>query len=199
MARYIGPKNKLSRREGTDLFDKGMKLRRLNIPPGIHGPKGRPRKESEYGKQLREKQKVKRMYGVLERQFRNYMNQAAHHPEETGQILQGLLESRLDNVIFRAGFAKTRAMARQLVVHGHVSVDGIKTDRPSYQIKAQEVITLKDKTLNMPGVIKMMEEETELPTWIEKKAGAIKIVRKPGSEDGVDGINMQLIVEYYSR
>src|SRR5258708_4866363 len=124
MARYTGPKDRLSRREGFDLFGAGVKLTRLNITPGMHGPKGQMRARSQYGRQLREKQKMKRMYGVMEKQFENYMNQAFKSKGNTGEALFWLLERRLDNVVYRLGFAKSRPQARQLVTHRHILVNG---------------------------------------------------------------------------
>ncbi len=130
MARYTGPKDRLSRREGFDLFGKGVKFTRLNVPPGMHGPKG-TRMLSEYGRQLREKQKAKRLYGILERQFRNYVNEAMKIKGNTGEKLLSLLEKRLDNVVFRLGFAPTRSLARQIVYNRHVLVNGKKVNIPS--------------------------------------------------------------------
>src|SRR3989344_4862054 len=137
MARYTGPKDRLSRREGFDLFGKGARLTRLTVPPGIHGPKG-TRNFSQYGRQLREKQKVKRLYGLLEKQFRRYVEKALKAKGNTGEVLLSNLERRLDNVIYRLGFAPTRPSARQLVSHGHVLIDGKKVNIPSYQLKVGE-------------------------------------------------------------
>src|SRR5260221_8228818 len=151
MARYTGPKNRLSRREGIDLGAKtvGSKshaslLRRLNIPPGIHGPKGQ-RKMSNFGTQLREKQKVKRMYGVLERQFRKSFERAKKWKGNTGEKLLEFMERRLDNTVYRMGLAPTRAMSRQLVTHGHVMVDGKRLSIPSALVEAGYVVTLRAK------------------------------------------------------
>lgn len=200
MARYTGPKNKLSRREGIDLFGKGLKLRRLNVPPGERGTRGRGRKQSEFGKQLREKQKVRRMYGVLEKQFQKYVDIANKTMSATGDALLGLLEVRLDNALYRGGMAKSRPMARQLVVHGHVFVDGKKVDRPSFQLKAGQVITLSDLALKMPDVIKLNEdEEAIIPTWLQKQGGALQVVRIPERDDIPEPIDTNMIVEYYSR
>jgi len=134
MARYTGPKDRLSRREGFDLFGKGGKLTRLNVPPGVHGPKG-SYSSSQYSKQLREKQKVKRLYGLLEKQFRRYVDEALKSRGNTGELLLSLIERRLDNVVYRLGFAPTRAAARQIVGHKHVEVDGKRVNIPSYQVK----------------------------------------------------------------
>jgi small subunit ribosomal protein S4 len=134
MARYTGPKDRLSRREGTDLFGKGIKLTRITVPPGQHGPKGL-RRVSQYGRQLREKQKVKRFYGIFENQFRRYVNEALKSRGNTGEALLVNLEKRLDNVVYRLGFASSRPGARQLVSHKHVLVNGNRVNIPSYQVR----------------------------------------------------------------
>ncbi len=206
MSRYRGPKNRLARREGTDLGLKtvGTKshaslLRRLNIPPGQHGPKGR-RKLSDYGLQLREKQKARRIYGVLEKQFRNYYQEALKVKGNTGETLLVQLERRLDNVIYRLGFAPTRSAARQYVSHGHIRVNNQKINFPSYQVRIGEVITLTDKARNIPVVKKLLSDEKPvIPSWLERKAAVGKVVRLPKREDIDADINEQLIVEYYSR
>lgn len=200
MARYTGPKNKLSRREGEDLFGKGVKLRRLTVPPGVHGPRVRAKKLSDYGAQLREKQKVKRVYGIMERQFRRYVEMAERSNVSTGTALIQILENRLDNILYRSGIAATRNMARQFIVHGHVKVDGIKVDRPSYQVKAKQTITLSDKIVRNPDVVKLMEaDEVTVPAWLLKKSAVIQKVSDPVTEDLGIEINLPLIVEYYSR
>src|SRR5581483_11443425 len=144
MARYTGPKNRLSRREGVNIFEKNSASleRRLQVPPGQHGPRGSRRRPTEFGQQMREKQKVKRMYGVLERQFRRYIEEAQKKKGETGVVLLSLLERRLDNVLYRLRIAKTRNLARQLVSHGHVYVNSKRVSIPSYQVRPDEVITL---------------------------------------------------------
>ena len=206
MGRYLGPKNKLARREGVDLELKSpgtsahaQLLRRLNIPPGVHGPKGR-KKLSEYGKQLREKQKLKRLYGILERQLKNYYKRAIKIKGDTGLILLRFLEKRLDNVVYRLGFAPTRAAARQLVSHGHIRVDGKKVDIPSYQVRPGEVISIREKSLNIPIIKKMLaEKNVSIPGWLERKAHAGKVLREPEREEIGDLIDESLIVEFYSR
>lgn len=206
MGRYTGPKNRLSRREGIDL---GMKtpgsgahaslLRRLNIPPGQHGQKGR-RKPSDYALQLREKQKARRMYGVSERQFRNYYRKALKIKGNTGEALLQYLERRLDNVLYKLSLAPTRASARQLITHGHVLVNNQKLSIPSYQTKLDEMITLKANGMAIPSVKKLLDEKNpQIPAWLERKGPVGRLVRIPErSEIGAD-INEQLIVEYYSR
>ncbi len=206
MARYTGPKNRLARREGIDL---GMKtvgshahaqlLKRLGMPPGQHGQKRR-RKQSNFAIQLREKQKVKRLYGVLERQFRKYFEQSKKWKGNTGEMLLQYLERRLDNVLYRIGFAPTRASARQLVSHGHVLVDGAKVDIPSFMVAVGQVVTIKPKSLEMPLVKKMLEEKTfAAPEWLERSGPAGKILRLPQRSDVTEDISEQLIVEHYSR
>ncbi len=199
MARYTGPKDRLSRREGFDLFGTGLKLTRLTVPPGVHGPKG-TRGSSQYGKQLREKQKVKRLYGLLEKQFRKYVEIALKTRGNTGERLIGILEKRLDNVIFRLGFAPSRPSARQIISHGHVLVDGQKVNIPSYELKVGQTVTLDSKTINMPLIAKLLKnEETKIPLWLEKKAVVGKVAREPKREDITEPISEQDIVEFYSR
>lgn len=206
MARYTGPKNRLARREGVDL---GMKtvgskshaalLKRLNVPPGVHGPKGK-RKTSDFGLQLREKQKVKHMYGVLERQFRKTFNQAKKWKGNTGDKLLEFMERRLDNAVYRLGLAPTRASARQFVSHGHVMIDGKRVSIPSYQMNVNEVVTMKAKALEIPAVKKQLEDKGyKPPVWLERKGPVGKVVRLPLREDIPEDINVQLIVEHYSR
>jgi len=199
MARHTGPKNKLSRREGTDLFNKGVKLRRMNVPPGVHGPNMRAKKMSDYGTQLREKQKIKRQYGILEKQFQRYYQMADRQPTSTGPALIMLLENRLDNILYRAGIAKTRNMARQIVVHGHVTVDGQKVDRPSYQVKDNQTIMLSEKFAQNPDVIAQLESDTEPAPWLQRQATNVKKTRNPQREEVSEDFNEQLVVEYYSR
>ncbi|MBI3385960.1 30S ribosomal protein S4 [Candidatus Gottesmanbacteria bacterium] len=206
MARYTGPKNRLARREGMDLGFQtvGSKshasmLRRLNIPPGQHGAKGR-RKISDYGLQLREKQKVKRMYGVLERQFRRYFENARKWRGNTGEKLLEFLERRLDNVVYRIGFVPTRSGARQLVSHGHVLVNGKKVNIPSYPVFIGQVISLKTKAMGIPSVKQMLDEKTFTPPeWLERKGPVGRVARLPGRSDVKEDISEQLIVEHYSR
>jgi small subunit ribosomal protein S4 len=206
MARYTGPKNRLSRREGVDLnvHSVGSKshaalLKRLNVPPGVHGQRGR-RKVSDYGLQLREKQKVKRLYGMLERQFRRFFELARKWRGNTGDKFLQFLERRLDNTVFRMGIAPTRTLARQLVNHGHVRVNGNKVMTPSFLVSEGDVITLKPKSLDIPAVRKMLDDKSiTYPEWIERKGPVGKIVRLPERTDIKDDINEQLIIEFYSR
>ncbi len=206
MARYTGPKNRLARREGIDLGLKtlGSKAqanlsRRLTIAPGQHGPKGK-RKVSEYGEQLREKQKVKHLYGLMEKQFHRYFALAKKWKGNTGDKLIESVERRLDNVIYRLAMAPTRASARQLVSHGHVLINGKRVGIPSYQVKTDEVITIKSKGMEIPAIKKSLEiTDMNIPAWLERRGPVGKICRLPVRSDVIDDISEQLIVEFYSR
>lgn len=200
MAKYNGPKDRLSRREGIDIFNKGAKLTRLNILPGVHGPKGARRNQSQYGRQLREKQKVKRIYGVLEKQFRIYIKKALKSKGNTGEALLILLEKRLDNTVYKLGFAESRPMARQLVSHRHVTVNGQKVNIPSFQVSVGDVIALSSKLLEIPSVKKLVEDtEYETPDWLERKVSVGKVDKEPVRLDIKELITEQDIVEFYSR
>jgi len=202
MARYTGPKNKLARKVGEDLGLKTNALkvaRRLMIRPGQHGHRGR-RKVSDYGLQLQEKQKVKYIYGILEKQLSRLYKEASKNPTATGSALLGLLERRLDNVIYRAGWAPTRFSARQLVSHGHVRVNGKKMNIPSYCVKVDDVVNLKDKAMKIPYVAELLKDESiTAPEWIKRKGAVAKITSLPVRDDVVERIDEQLVVEYYSR
>jgi small subunit ribosomal protein S4 len=206
MARYLGPKLKLSRREGTDLFLKsGVRAIdskcKLETAPGQHG--ARKGRLSDYGLQLREKQKVRRIYGVLEKQFRNYYKEAARLKGNTGENLLQLLEQRLDNVVYRMGFASTRAEARQLVSHKAILVNGRVVNIPSYTITPEDVVVVREKSKKQARIVAALElaEQREKPTWIEvdgkKMEGTFK--RLPERSDLSADINEQLIVELYSK
>ncbi|MGB5132671.1 MAG: 30S ribosomal protein S4 [Steroidobacteraceae bacterium] len=207
MARYLGPKCKLSRREGTDLFLKsGIKPLeskcKLEVPPG--GIKGdRRTRLSGYGVQLREKQKLRRMYGVLERQFRNYYTKAAGHTGSTGENLLRFLESRLDNVVYRMGFAATRAEARQLVGHKAIEVNGETVNVPSYQCKAGDVIAVREKSRAQARIAAALAIATQvgLPEWVDvddkKFSGTLKAL--PDRDQILPDINENLVVELYSK
>ena len=207
MARYLGPKCKLSRREGTDLFLKsGVKSLeskcKLEVPPG--GIKGERRaRVSGYGLQLREKQKLRRMYGILERQFHGYYVQAAGRPGATGETLLQILESRLDNVVYRMGFAATRNEARQLVTHGAVQVNGARVNIPSYQCKGGDVVSLREKAQKQARVAQALQirSQTGFPEWVEvddkKFSGVLKSLPERG--DILPDINESLVVELYSK
>ena len=206
MARYTGPKCKLSRREGTDLFLKSARRPldskcKLESRPGQHGAK--QSRVSEYGTQLREKQKIRRMYGVLERQFRTYFAEAARRKGATGENLLQLLESRLDNSVYRMGFGSTRAEARQLVSHGGLLVNGKAVNIPSYLLKPNDVVSLKEKTqkqLRVQDALKLAEAHC-FPNWVEVDAKKFSGVFKslPDRQEFAADINEQLVVELYSK
>ncbi|MEJ2514202.1 MAG: 30S ribosomal protein S4 [Gammaproteobacteria bacterium] len=206
MARYLGPKCKLSRREGTDLFLKsGVRPLeskcKLEVPPG-GAPQRRPR-ISDYGLQLREKQKLRRMYGVLERQFRNYYKKAAQKKGSTGENLLELLEGRLDNVVYRMGFASTRAEARQLVGHKGITVNGSVVNIPSYQVAAGDEISVRERAKKQLRVQNALQIASQVgfPEWVEvdqsKMSGVFK--QLPTRDDILPDINENLVVELYSK
>jgi small subunit ribosomal protein S4 len=201
MARYTGPKHKACRRARTPLCQsKKCPVDRRPYPPGEHG-RGRIR-ESDYQVQLREKQKLRTMYGVLERQFRRYYEEAARRPGITGDNLLQILECRLDNVVWRAGFAATRAQARQLVNHGHFQVNGVKVDIPSYQVGKGDVVAVKDSSRDLL-IIQHAVDTLDRPTpeWLDVDFGQRRVtVRDLPSRDQIDtAISEQLIVELYSK
>ncbi|MBI2597304.1 30S ribosomal protein S4 [Candidatus Daviesbacteria bacterium] len=200
MARYTGPKRRLSRREGIALTSKDIRAieQKGALPPGQHGGKMR-RRLSEYGLQLREKQKAKRLYGVLEKQFKNYLTSASKVKGATGLSLLELLETRLDNVVYRLGFVKSRAEARQLVSHGHIKVMDKKMTIPSYKVKIGETIAISDKLRDNTQVKMSLEDLTTLPEWLDRKATVGKVLRIPNREEMEQSIDEQLIVGYYSR
>ena len=209
MARYRGSVCRLCRREGEKLFLKGERcltqkcaIERRAYAPGEHGRDRRIR-VTAYGLQLREKQKARRIYGILEKQFRNYFKVAARMPGVTGENLLQLLETRLDNVVYRLGFAPSRPSARQLVLHGHFSVNGRKAGIPSFRVRAGDVIAVRDKSRNMPliqGAIENRGART-VPDWLEANTKTIKgrLVRVPGREAIPTTIQENMIVELYSK
>ncbi|TSC87362.1 MAG: 30S ribosomal protein S4 [Microgenomates group bacterium Gr01-1014_7] len=200
MARYTGPKRRLSRREGVALFAKDVKAmeRKGAVPPGQHGVRMR-RRVSEYGIQLREKQKAKRIYGILERQFKGYARAAGKIRGATGLSLLEFLETRLDNVVYKLGFSPSRAGARQLVSHGHIKVDDKKTTIPSFKVRVGSTIAISDKLRDNTQVKKSLEELETLPEWLDRKATIGKVLRIPNRDEMEQSIDEQLIVEYYSR
>jgi len=200
MGRYLGPKHKLCRREGIPLCgNPKCPVNRNPNPPGQHAKTRK--KISSYGEQLREKQKTKRIFGILERQFRRYVREAQNKKGETGQAILELLETRLDNILYRLGFVPTRQMARQLVSHAHVLVDQKKVTIPSFNLKVGQTISLRPKALAIGTVKKNIEKtKTEsLPSWLEKKGAVGRMKKMPEREDMEQNINEQLIVEFYSR
>ncbi len=200
MARYTGPKHRLARREGVNLSDKTSNslARRLNTPPGVHGKK-RKRRLSEYGLQLREKQKAKTAYGLLEKQFKKLVQSVRRQKGDTKDLIMSSLETRLDNVVYRLGFAKSRYMSRQFVSHGHVLVNGKKLSIPSYTVKVDDVITLSPKIQNNPNVVELLGQDSPILPFLNKKGPIGKLVRMPKSEDLQVPFDLQLIIEYYSR
>ena len=201
MARYTGPKTKIARKFGEAIFGEDKVLATKNYPPGQHG-QNRRRKVSEYGTQLREKQKVKYMYGVLERQFRNLFDKAARTKGITGEVLLQLLESRLDNVVYRLGIAPTRPAARQIVLHKHVTVNGKVVNIPSYQVKPGDVVAVREQSKSLEVIADALSgfNHSKYP-WIEWnetiKGGTFLHV--PPREDIPENIKEQLIVELYSK
>ncbi len=202
MARYTGPKHRLCRAEGTALCGQANcpVIKRNAAPPGQHGVKMR-KKSSDFAIQLREKQKVKRIYQVLERQFRKYFEIASRKKTTTGQALLNLLETRLDNVVYRLNLAKTRYQARQLVSHGHVMVNDKKVTIPSYNVKIGDIISLSGKAANFDFIKKLSEDTKDLtmPSWLSRKALVGKVAAEPKREDIDAQIDERLIVEFYSR
>ena len=204
MARYTGPKLKLARREGCDL---NLKSARRSLSskvgkPGQHGKTSGAR-QSDYGAQLREKQKVRRMYGVLERQFRRYFAEAQREKGHTGEVLLDLLESRLDNVVYRMGFGCTRAEARQLVSHCAVLVNGNKVNIPSYRVKPGDVISIREKSQKQARITESLELAAQVgfPSWVsvdaKKFEGTFKAL--PARDEICQDVNEALVVEFYSR
>ena len=202
MGRYRGPQNKQSRREGLDLFGTGGRAlqRRIDQPPGDHGRRPQRGRPSEFLRQLREKQKVKRIYGTRERQFRRYVEMARNDADETGTALLRLLQRRLDSVVFRSGLARTRPMARQMVNHGHILVDGRKVDIPSFLVEPGMVISLDSQARKMPDVLWAMEAPTlMLPSWLGRDGEEVRMLDWPTREEVPFPIQDSLIVEFYSR
>lgn len=208
MARYTGPVCRLCRREGVKLYLKGERcysdkcaIDRRATPPGQHG-QGR-RRTSEYGLQLREKQKARRFYGVLEKQFSSYYDEAARRQGVTGENLLKLLESRLDNVVYRLGFAASRKEARQLVRHGHFDVNGHRVDIPSYQTKVGDVIVIREKSRSVERVKELLEaaEQKTIAPWLELDVASFsgKVTRLPEREEIDTPVAEQMIIEHYSR
>lgn len=206
--RNIDPKCRLCRREGIKLFLKGDRCfspqcpleKKGAVPPGAHGYRRQGRRLSEYGIRLREKQKLKRFYGMSEKQFKKYVNQAKKAKQETGQVLFQFLESRLDSVVYRLGLAPGRVAARQLVAHDHILVDSKKVNIPSYQVKPGQVVSLRPKSLKVHSIANILEKkEVEIAAWLERKGPVGKMKRLPSREEIKGNINERLIIEYYSR
>ena len=206
MAPYTGPKCKLARREGTALFLKSARRSldskcKIDSAPGQHG--GKKPRLSDYGLQLREKQKIRRIYGVLERQFRRYFAEAERRKGSTGELLLQLLESRLDNVVYRMGFGSTRAEARQLVSHKAIAVNGQVVNIPSFQVKAGDVVSIREKAKKQVRIQEALSLATQvgLPGWVAVDANKLEGVFKnmPDRAELTGDINEQLVVEFYSK
>ncbi len=203
MARYTGPKDKISRRFGVPIFGSNKTLEQKNYPPGIHGPKGSRRKQSEYSVALAEKQKLRLQYGLMERQFRRYFGIAQRKRGVTGEILLQLLETRLDNVVYRLGFANSRSASRQMVGHGHVRVNGRKSDISSHNMKVGDKVSVKDSPRSRGLASRGLEltQIAPIPSWLEldKEGLTGTVVRIPTRDEISPIVNEQLIVELYSR
>ncbi len=199
--RYTGPRNRLARREGQDLFLKSSSVD-TSRPLGFAGSLKKGGKLSEYGQQLREKQKAKRIYGLTEKAFRNYYKKASQkRGVPTGFTLLSFLEIRLDNVIYRSGFAITRAQARQMVNHGVFLVNGKKVDIPSYQLKIGDSITVRERSTDHAVFREMMEQKTFPPKWLDSnlKGRTIVVTRLPEEDETESAVQVQSIIEFYSR
>lgn len=202
MARYRGPKSKIARKFGEPIFGPDKVFEHKNYPPGMHGLAAKRRKTSEYGLQLKEKQKAKYTYGVLERQFRGLFKKAQASKGVTGEVLLQLLESRLDNVVFRLGIAKTRAAARQFVTHRHIVVNGKVVNIPSYLVKPGDIIGVREKSKSMEEITSSLHSRrSNRYEWLEwaddQMAG--KFLNRPGRDEIPENIKEQLIVELYSK
>ncbi len=199
MSRYTGPKFKLSRRLGISLGGSGKELKRP-FPPGQHGP-GQRRKLSGYGVQLMEKQKLRHMYGLSEKQFRNLFDRASKLQGIAGENFMALLESRLDNLVYRLGWANTRAGARQLVAHGHVTVNGKKVDVASYTVSTSDVIGLRERSRGMTSIKEAIANRHHIPAYLDFNAAAMegRFIRLPERAELAQEIDEKQIVEFYSR
>jgi len=203
MGRYTGPKTKVARRYGVPLFGPSKSLERKNYPPGMHGPKGSRRKQSDYAVALGEKQKLRYQYGLLEKQFRRIFQTALRRRGVTGETLLQLLETRLDNVVFRLGLANTRSGARQLVSHGHIQVNGRGVNIASYNVKAGDEVMIKDRPKSRQLALRNLEltQIAPVPDWLVANRDAMsgKVARVPVRDEMQPMVNEQLIVELYSR
>ena len=202
MARYIGPKTKIARKFGDPIFGSDKVLEKKAYPPGMHGANKRRRKQSEYGIQLKEKQKAKYTYGVLERQFSNLFEKAQRSKGVTGEVLLQLLESRLDNVVFRLGIAPTRTGARQLVSHRHITVNGKIVNIPSYTLRSGDIIGVREKSKSLEAITESLSgSHRSASSWLEWDSSQMagKFLNRPEREEIPENIREQLIVELYSK
>lgn len=202
MSKYTGPKYRQCRREGVNLFgNEKFNLKKKNYAPGIHGPKGSFTKPSEYAKQLREKQKLKRMFGITERQMLNYYKKASSKKEVTGTVILNILETRLDNVIYKSGFSKSRPQARQMVGHGIFKVNGKKVTIPSFQVKTGDKIEVIEKRKSSPLFADLAKRKFGPAKWIKTDYTKLnaEIMREPEVEELEKSIHTNLVVEFYSK
>ena len=200
MARYTGPTTKIARKFGEPIFGADKDFEKRNYPPGQHGLAGKRKKQKEYGTQLKEKQKVKYMYGVLERQFHNTYNKACRMPGQKGENLLFLLESRLDNIVYRLGIAPTRAAARQLVSHHHITLNGVVCNIPSAQVKPGDVVAVRERSKSLEVIQNCIGNATRY-AWLEFDAATLtgKYLNVPQRTEIPENINEQLIVDLYSK
>lgn len=200
MARYTGPKHRLARKVGVNVLDKSSAtlLRRLNVLPGVHGKK-RKRRLSEFGQQMQEKQKAKMTYGIMEKQLKNLVKRVQLKKGDTQEAILSLLETRLDNLVYRLHFAKTRYMARQFVSHGHVLVNDKKVTIPSYQVRVGDIISLSKKASENTQVAEALKNEEIIFPYLKREGISGKLVRMPKREDLEVPFNLRPIIEYYSR
>ena len=200
MARYTGPTTKIARKFGEPIFGADKDFEKRNYPPGQHGLAGKRKKQKEYGTQLKEKQKVKYMYGVLERQFHNTYNKACRMPGQKGENLLFLLESRLDNIVYRLGIAPTRAAARQLVSHHHITLNGVVCNIPSAQVKPGDVVAVRERSKSLEVIQNSIGNATRY-AWLEFDAATLtgKYLNVPQRAEIPENINEQLIVDLYSK
>ena len=201
MARYIGPKTKIARKFKDPIFGPDRSFEKKNYPPGQHGATKRRSKQSEYGLQLQEKQKAKYTYGILEKQFRNVFHKAAHKKGITGENLLQLIESRLDNVVFRLGISPTRSGARQLVSHRHITVNGKTVNIPSYSLKSGDIVAVREKSKSMEVITNSVASRINQNSWLEWDVNTLtgKFLNYPERAEIPENIKEQLIVELYSK
>ncbi|MCB8994480.1 MAG: 30S ribosomal protein S4 [Bacteroidales bacterium] len=201
MARYRGPKTRIARKFGESIYGADKTFEKKNYPPGQHGANKRRRKTSEYGIQLKEKQKAKYTYGILEKQFRNLFEKAQSSKGVTGEVLLQLLESRLDNVVYRLGIAPTRAAARQLVGHRHITVNGDIVNVASYLLKPGDIVSVREKSKSLEAISDSLSSRRTSASWLEWDLNQMtgKFLNKPEREDIPENIKEQLIVELYSK
>jgi len=201
MARYTGPRTKIARKFGDTIFGADKHFERKNYPPGFHGANKKRRKTSEYGLQLKEKQKAKYTYGVLEKQFLNLFNKASASKGVTGEVLLQLLESRLDNVVYRLGIAPSRAGARQLVSHRHITVNDKVVNIPSYSLRPGDIVSVREKSKALESITSSLESRNVSSSWLEWDGAQLtgKFMNRPEREEIPENIKEQLIVELYSK